>query len=127
MPTPEKLVQNMCCAWLSRVQNCTFSTIRNGGVYDPKLGRFRRNSDPYYRKGVADVIGILNGIPLAIEFKSETGRSSPEQVEFGKDWRLHGGIYLVIRSLEQLKRELPAALLEKIHFLSGQDGAQDAD
>lgn len=127
MPTPEKLVQNACMAWLSRVQNCITFTIRNGGIYDPKRGIFRRNMDPYYRPGVADVLGIINHIPLAIEFKSDTGRLSEAQKEFGKDWEMNGGIYLVIRSLDQLKRDLPQALLEKMAFLEGKDGAVEAD
>lgn len=125
--TPERLIQNTVCAWLSRVNHCTFFVHDSVGIFDPVKKVYRTNKNPYRRKGVADVIGIINGIPLAIEFKTPTGRVSPEQAEFLKDWEMHGGIALIIRSLEQAKRDLPAALLQKMRFLENEDGGQLAD
>lgn len=51
--------------------------------------------------GGADLIGILDGKPLAIEVKSPTGRQSEEQKRFEHLWLARGGIYLMPRSVEQ--------------------------
>lgn len=59
--------------------------------------------------GGADLIGILDGRPLAIEVKSPTGRQSEEQRRFEQLWRARGGIYLMPRSVEQAIAMVAAA------------------
>jgi len=54
--------------------------------------------------GGADLIGILDGKPLAIEVKSATGRQSEEQRRFQALWESRGGIYLMPRSVEDAVR-----------------------
>lgn len=56
--------------------------------------------------GGADLIGIFEGRFLAIEVKSRTGRSSPEQVVFGELVKRKGGIYILARSVEDVRRGL---------------------
>jgi hypothetical protein len=51
--------------------------------------------------GGADLIGILDGKPLAVEVKTPTGRQSPEQRQFQQLWESRGGIYLMPRSVDQ--------------------------
>lgn len=51
--------------------------------------------------GGADLIGILDGKPLAMEIKSERGRQSDEQRRFETLWRTRGGIYLMPRSVDE--------------------------
>jgi hypothetical protein len=50
--------------------------------------------------GGADLIGILDGRPLAIEVKSQSGRQSTDQLRFQALWESRGGIYLMPRSVE---------------------------
>ena len=72
-------------------------------------GKFRRFAG---RRGVADVIGIMpdgSGRLLAIEVKSEKGRISPEQAEFGKDVLKAKGVYIVARSLDDVIQALKEA------------------
>ena len=65
------------------------------------------------KKGSAD---ILVFVPLfsthsikaleaiAIEIKSETGRQSEDQVEWQKDWEKLGGVYYIVRSVEEVMK-----------------------
>lgn len=54
--------------------------------------------------GGADLIGILDGRPLAIEVKTPAGRQSPEQRQFQQLWESRGGIYLMPRSVDDALR-----------------------
>lgn len=54
--------------------------------------------------GGADLIGILDGKPLAVEVKSQSGRQSDEQKRFQSLWESRGGIYLMPRSVEDAVR-----------------------
>jgi|SRR5882672_5297394 len=51
--------------------------------------------------GGADLLGILDARPLAIEVKSATGRQSPEQRRFQVLWEARGGIYLMPRNVDE--------------------------
>ncbi|MHB8084264.1 MAG: hypothetical protein ACYDHZ_00360 [Dehalococcoidia bacterium] len=52
--------------------------------------------------GVADRLGIYQGKPLAIEFKSIRGRLTPYQEVFKKEWESRGGIHITCWSIEDL-------------------------
>jgi penicillin-binding protein-related factor A (putative recombinase) len=60
-------------------------------------------------RGVADILGIWNGRPLAIEVKTPTGKVSPHQKAFLDEWRKAGGIGFVARSWEDCVKELDKA------------------
>ena len=53
-------------------------------------------------KGVADIIGIHRGVPIAIEAKSSVGKQSPDQAAFQLRWEQEGGRYVIVRSVEDL-------------------------
>ena len=55
--------------------------------------------------GCADIIGITrySGKFLAVECKSLTGRQSIEQIAFERECKSSGGIYILARSIEDLK------------------------
>ena len=57
-------------------------------------------------KGVADIIGIYNGRPLAIEVKTVRGKLSEHQERFLTRWRNEGGIAIVARSVEDVEQGL---------------------
>lgn len=50
--------------------------------------------------GAADLIGIYRGRFVAVEVKTPTGRLSPEQKTFAALVERHGGIYVVLRSVD---------------------------
>lgn len=53
-------------------------------------------------KGISDITIIKDGRTIWCEFKSETGKQRPEQIDFMNNIRAFGGEYIIIRSLEQL-------------------------
>jgi len=58
--------------------------------------------------GSADIIGLLSGGRfLAVECKSATGRQSAKQKKFQAKIEANGGLYLLVRSAEELEGGLP--------------------
>ena len=103
--TPERIVQNEICSYLSRI-GVFFFVHDSIGVFDPRRGVFRSNTNRYRRRGVSDLLGIFHGCPLAIEVKSEKGRLSPHQKEFLAAWTLAGGISIVAKSIADVEAGL---------------------
>ena len=70
---------------------------------------------PAPAKGIADIVALvrMDGCPwgrgAAIETKSATGRQSPAQSEFQAKWEKAGGLYLLVRSAQELKEKLTDA------------------
>jgi hypothetical protein len=50
--------------------------------------------------GSADLVGIYKGRFVALEVKVPTGRQTPEQVRWGQLVERKGGIYRVLRSVD---------------------------
>ena len=48
--------------------------------------------------GTADLIGVVDGIPVAIEVKTRTGRQTDTQREWAERWTDAGGLYVLARS-----------------------------
>lgn len=77
----------------------------NGGVFDPKLKRFRANSST---PGISDIIGFhkKTGRFIACEIKAGKDRLSDEQKEFLKNVNNAGGIGMVVRTIDDLENFL---------------------
>jgi hypothetical protein len=57
--------------------------------------------------GSSDILGILpTGQMLAVECKSPTGRQSAKQKKFEEKIKASNGVYLLVRSVEELERGL---------------------
>lgn len=97
----ESQIQEQILDWLSFQTNCMTWRNNNVGIYDPKTKGFRR-MPKYCRRGVSDILGIWHGKPLAIEVKSKTGKLSDAQKSFLDDFKAHGGITIVARSIEDV-------------------------
>ena len=69
--------------------------INNTGIYDPRTKRFRKS---HTRKGIPDIIAVIDGKFLGIEVKYGSDRQSPEQKEIEKDIISAGGIYFVAKT-----------------------------
>ena len=60
--------------------------------------------------GQADLTGILpDGRRLEIEVKSPTGRQSPDQQAYQRIIEKFNGVYILARSVEDVRRQLAAA------------------
>jgi hypothetical protein len=76
---------------------------QNSGALVTPGGGFLRAADI---NGVADIIGLLpSGRFLAVECKSSRGRQSEAQRAFQAMVEGSGGLYLIARDIEDLKRE----------------------
>jgi Holliday junction resolvase-like predicted endonuclease len=53
-------------------------------------------------KGISDLIAIKNGMVIFIEVKTPRGRQSDYQKQFEIDVTKKGGMYAVIRSLDEI-------------------------
>ena len=58
------------------------------------------------RKGLPDHVVCHNGRFIGLEFKSSVGKLRPEQEDVGQEIKDAGGVYLVVRSVEDLKKGL---------------------
>lgn len=74
--------------------------INNTGIWHPEKKTFMRSRT--LRPGVSDAMALLNGKLYAIELKSSTGRLRGSQEEFKRGVEENGGVYLVVRSVEDL-------------------------
>lgn len=91
--TPEGLVKAGICQWLAfRRSRCMFWMNESVGVFDQKLGIYRKKNSPFQRKGISDILGIWDGQALAIEVKAGSNRPSADQIEFLTDFSESGGI-----------------------------------
>jgi hypothetical protein len=63
-------------------------------------------------KGISDLkIEGLNGRTISVEVKTSIGKQSKEQIEMQKRVKDLGGIYIVVRSLEQFQTEIQKHLV----------------
>lgn len=58
--------------------------------------------------GGSDLIGVYRGRAVFVEIKTATGRQSPEQKLFQQLVERHGGIYVVLRSVDDARAWLAA-------------------
>lgn len=101
----EKEIENDILRWLG-LKNIYSWKVKTVGTFDTKLGRFRKSS-PLYKKGVSDILGILDdGTFLALEVKSKNGKATHEQKMFLDNITRRGGVASIVRSVEDVARLL---------------------
>lgn len=97
----EANVKKACLHYL-QIKGYFWWQINNTGIWDTEKQVFRRSQT--LRPGVSDAMVLVNGILYALEFKSSTGRLSEAQKEFQHQIEANGGIYLVVRSIDDLQK-----------------------
>jgi len=71
--------------------------INNGAVYDRKKGVYRKGVQ---RRGIPDIIGIINGRFFGIEVKIGKDRQSADQKEIEREIDDAGGVYFIAKSYD---------------------------
>jgi len=71
--------------------------INNGAVYDAKRKAYRKGS---VRKGVPDIIGVLDGVFYGLEVKFGRDRQSADQRTVELEIEAAGGFYFIVKSYE---------------------------
>jgi len=100
----EKDIQREICDYLHdngyffwRSNNIPVFGMNNGGK------RTFRSLPKYTPRGLPDIICVFKGKFIALEVKRPGALLRPEQEEFGVRCVLNGGLYHVVRSLEEVK------------------------
>lgn len=98
----ERTIENLILNWLTWKGFYVWKT-KTTANYSFKAKSYIKTS-PLYRKGVADIIGILpDGRLLAIEVKTKIGRLAPHQKEFLDQISKRGGVTILAKSLEDVE------------------------
>jgi len=71
--------------------------INNGATYDQKLKTYRKGVQ---RRGVPDIIGIIDGRFFGIEVKIGKDRQSEHQKEIEEEIKKAGGVYFIAKSYD---------------------------
>ena len=64
---------------------------------------YRNHQSLGSHKGLSDLTAIRNGETIWIEIKKPGGRLSDHQVKFGEEIETHGGKYLIVTKIDDLK------------------------
>ena len=106
LPVPrEKDIQNSIIEWL-RWNGAFVWQNDSTGVWDPVRKVYRKRHGGYFIKGVADILGIWRGRPLAIEVKRPGEYPNDDQRTFLRNFNKAGGIGMVARSIEDVMGRL---------------------
>ena len=97
--------------------NCAVARINTTGIYDEKLGRYRKSGST---NGVEDinctyplsVKGTTIGLTIAIEVKIGKDVMSNDQKKRKQRIEIAGGIYIVAKEMQQFKDELEMNLIK---------------
>jgi len=109
MSTPEGLVVNACLEYLRVIR--IYAWRNNTGAVSIQSPRGRDRFIRYGKPGSSDILGIMaDGRFLAIECKTKTGKLTEMQRDFLEDVRYRGGVAFVARSVEDVEREIKAAM-----------------
>lgn len=101
----EKQIENNILCFLEFVGIYAWKN-QSVGIYDPVKKIYRKSNNRFHKKGVADILGIIDGKFLAIEVKTPKGTISPEQRVFITKINESGGVAFVARSVQQCALEL---------------------
>ncbi len=92
----EKFLQNRIIEFLNGETDGLFWQNDSIGV------RGRKRENRYRPNGVPDILGVLDGVAIGIEVKSPKGKMLLSQLTFSERYRTAGGLYFVIRSMDDL-------------------------
>ena len=94
-----------------KLQHSLVNFLRLQGVFcwinfQPLIRRGQMKMYHWSSTGVADILGIYDGKPLAIEVKYGKGKTTKRQGEFLDKFEEEGGIAIVARSIEDIAVKL---------------------
>ena len=83
------------------VNLCRLRACELGGILLPyTTGGFRDEAGRFIRVGMpgaSDLIGTINGKPVACEVKVGRDRQRPDQAKFQAAWEAAGGVYVIAK------------------------------
>jgi hypothetical protein len=119
MASGENAVQQAILGYLKE-NNILAWRQNNQPIYDQKMnsgyGGYRAHSG---MKGVPDILFVLDGRAGGIECKTTKGRQSADQLLFQKRFELHGGVYILARSVDDVSTALHPLLQQHRRTAAG--------
>lgn len=109
MSTPEGLIQNKICDYLTK-EGHFFMRLNNAPVYDQKMNQGYggyRGQGKWAAAGLADILLIDKekyGMAIFLEVKTPKGKQSPDQKLFEKRCYRNNCEYHLVRSLDDVKK-----------------------
>lgn len=101
----ESEIKDKCKKWLDKNGWFSFNIHQQG---------------KYCHRGISDRIAVKDGQVVFIEYKTYKGEQSEYQIEFQRQITEAGGMYIIVRSVEELIFELEG--FKQLTFLSEQRG-----
>jgi hypothetical protein len=105
----EKEIENAILDYLSFRNDVFAWKNQSTGIYDPIKKCYRKSNNKHHINGVADILGLFRGRPLAIEVKAARGRATPSQMDFLFKFHKMGGIAIIARNVMEVKIALDSA------------------
>ena len=99
MKISEKHIQKAILDYLSYKN--IFHYRQNSGAFKTESGGYMRTASV---SGLPDIVAIKDGIYIGLEVKTATGIQSKEQREIQNRITAAGGLYLVVRNLEDVRK-----------------------
>ena len=100
MNETENDVLQAVCEYLAYKQ-IFFWRVNQVPVWNNDAQAFRR-MPKWSRRGVPDIIAVINGRFIGIECKTKKGKQSDGQVQFQQDLEKAGGVYWVVRGIDSI-------------------------
>lgn len=99
----ESEIQSQIIDYLNYRVDLFFQRTNNTPVYDPKTEKFRKMAKGQ-KKGFSDLIVLKKGVLYCLEVKTKNGKQSDYQKKMEKLVNKNGGVYAIVRSLEDVIR-----------------------
>ena len=101
----------------SCIRDHIFEYLQARGIFcwrDRQSPRLHRRGTFPEQRGIADILGIYEGLPLAIEVKTQVGHLSADQAHWLERFSAEGGLAIVARSLEDVISALERKRHERV-------------
>ncbi len=89
------------------------SRIQSQGQYNPTLGRWTKSTT---KRGIGDLIAIINGQTVMIEIKTGSDRQSQWQKQTQKQVEESGGVYIIARSFNDFLQWYKSKISKPIKY-----------
>ena len=103
MPGIESSILQACLVYLSYKPEVYWIRNNSGAAQTIRHGR-PGGYIQFGKKGSPDIVICHNGQYIGLEVKSPTGHQSGDQKQAEADIRKAGGLYYIIRSVDELQR-----------------------
>lgn len=105
MKATEKQIQDSILEWLNA--NGIFNYRQNTGAFSKEYtrkrdGKVKRSFVRFGTPGATDIVAVYNGVYIGIEVKDNDGKMSEDQENFRYALCRAGGIYLLVRSIDDV-------------------------